>query len=73
MMILDNKVEVVDVNKYLGTTIDNSLKWEGHCIVTYMKYQQRLTTSETFLLLTLKAQCCPCFISLVSIELNKFF
>ena len=38
----DNKVEVVDEYKYLGTTIDNKLKWDRHCSVTYKKCQQRL-------------------------------
>ena len=37
-----NKVEVVDEYKYLGTTIDNKLKWDRHCNVTYKKCQQRL-------------------------------
>ena len=41
-VIHDNKVEVVDEYKYLGTTIDNKLKWDRHCIVTYKKCQQRL-------------------------------
>ena len=41
-VIHDNKVEVVDEYKYLGTTIDNRLKWDHHCSVTYKKCQQRL-------------------------------
>ena len=41
-VIHDNKVEVVDEYKYLGTTIDNKLKWDRHCSVTYKKCQQRL-------------------------------
>ena len=35
-----NMVEVVDEYKYLGTTIDNKLRWDRHCTVT--KCQQRL-------------------------------
>ena len=34
-VIHDNKVEVVDEYKYLGTTIDNKLRWDRHCTVTY--------------------------------------
>ena len=41
-VIHDNKVEVVDEYKYLGTTIDNKLRWDRHCTVTYKKCQQRL-------------------------------
>ena len=45
-VIHDNKVEVVDeykyLDKYLGTTIDNKLKWDRYCSVTYKKCQQRL-------------------------------
>ena len=41
-VIHDNKVEVVDEYKYLGTTIDNKLKWDRHCSVTYKTSQQRL-------------------------------
>ena len=41
-VIHDNNVEVVDEYKYLGTTIDNKLKWDRHCSVTYKKCQQRL-------------------------------
>ena len=41
-VIHDNKVEVVDENKYSGTTIDNKLKWDRHCSVTYKKCQQRI-------------------------------
>ena len=37
-----NKVEAVDEYKYLGTTIDNRLKWDRHCSVTYKKCQHRL-------------------------------
>ena len=33
-VIHDNKVQVVDEYKYLGTTIDNRLKWDRHCSVT---------------------------------------
>ena len=40
-VIHDNKVEVVDEYKYLGTTINNKLKWDRHCSVTYKKCQQR--------------------------------
>ena len=41
-VIHDNKVEVVDEYKYIGTTIDNKLRWDRHCTVTYKKCQQRL-------------------------------
>ena len=41
-VIHDNKVEVVDEYKYLGTTIDNKLRWDRHCTVTYKKCQKRL-------------------------------
>ena len=40
--IHDKKVEVVDEYNYLGTTIDNRLKWDRHCRVTYKTCQQRL-------------------------------
>ena len=33
---------MVDEYKYLGTTIDNKLRWDRHCTVTYKKCQQRL-------------------------------
>ena len=41
-VIHDNKVEVVDEYKYLGTTIVNKLRWDRHCTVMYKKCQQRL-------------------------------
>ena len=41
-VIHDNAVEMVDEYKYLGTTIDNKLRWDRHCTVTYKKCQQRL-------------------------------
>ena len=41
-VIHDNKVEVVDEYKYLGTTTDNRFKLNRHCSVTYKKCQQRL-------------------------------
>ena len=41
-VIHDNNVEVVDEYRYLGTTIDNKLRWDRHCTVTYKKCQQRL-------------------------------
>ena len=40
--IHDNMVEIVDEYKYLGITIDNRLKWDRHCSVTYTKCQLRL-------------------------------
>ena len=40
-VIHDIAVEVVDEYKYLGTTIDNKLRWDCHCTVTYNKCQQR--------------------------------
>ena len=41
-VIHDNAVEMVDEYKYLGTTIDNKLRWDRHCTVTYKKCQERL-------------------------------
>ena len=38
-VIYDNKAEVVNEYKYLGTTINNRLKWDRHCSVTYKKCQ----------------------------------
>ena len=38
-VIHDNAVEVVDEYKYLDTTIDNKLRWDRHCTVTYKKCQ----------------------------------
>ena len=38
----EDKVEVVDEYKYLGTIIDNRLRWDRHCSATYKKCQQRL-------------------------------
>ena len=41
-VIHEDKVEVVDEYKYLGTIIDNRLRWDHHCSVMYIKCQQRL-------------------------------
>ena len=41
-VIHEDKVEVVDEYKYLGTTIDNRLRWDRHCSATYNKRHQRL-------------------------------
>ena len=42
-VIHDKKIRgIVDEYNYLGTTIDNRLKWDRHCSVTYKKCHQRL-------------------------------
>ena len=41
-VIHEDKVEVVDEYKYLGTIIDNRLRWDRHCSATYKMCQQRL-------------------------------
>ena len=41
-LIHEDKVEVVDEYKYLGTIIDNRLSWDRHCSATYKMCRQRL-------------------------------
>ena len=61
-VINDNSAEVVDEYKYLGTTIDNRLKWDRHSIVTYEKNVSKVfTASANTAHLTLIAPLCPCF------------
>ena len=69
-VIHDNAVEMVDEYKYLGTTIDNKLRWDRHCTVTYIYIIRNAssvyTAYESFAPLTLIIPFCPCFINRVS-------
>ena len=56
-LIHEDKLEVVDEYKYLGTIIDNRLRWDRHCSVT---------VQGSFVPLTLIIPVCPCFISRLS-------
>ena len=42
MKIDDKNIEIVETYKYLGTTINDCLKWDVHCKDLYKKGQQRL-------------------------------
>ena len=47
-VIHKDKVDVVDEYKYLGMIIDNRLRWDRHCSVTFNKCQQRLYCLRKF-------------------------
>ena len=41
-VIHDNKLEVVEEYTYLGTTIDNKLSWDRHCIALHCIASHRI-------------------------------
>ena len=65
-VIHDNKVEVVDEYKYLGTTIDNKLRWDLTVPSRIRNASSVYTAYESFAPLTLIIPFCPCFTKRVS-------
>ena len=65
-VIHEDKVEVVDEYKYLGTFIDNRLRWDRRCSTMYKKRQQRLYCLRKLRSFNIDNTFCPCFISCLS-------
>ena len=72
-VIHDNKVEVVDEYKYLGTKLTITWSVTATAVSHTRNVSSVFNASENFALLTLIAPFCPCFINLVSSVLKFSF
>ena len=75
-VIHDNAVEVVDEYKYLGTTIDNKLRWDRHCrglLSRIRNASQRLYCLRTLDNTSLSMVCKSCIQSVLTFSFICWF